>query len=162
MSSRVPSPSPELTLRPATLDDAPRLLAWRNDPATRQASHGSAEVTPEEHRAWLKRTLQDPDRQLWVVCQGDEAVGTVRADSDVEGTTELSWTVAPEARGRGVGKRMVAFAASCLEGALRAEVKRSNHASAKIAEGAGLRFEREDDGVLHFRRGPVRKDGQQA
>jgi RimJ/RimL family protein N-acetyltransferase len=140
------------------LDDAARLLAWRNDPETRRASHDSAEVTPEEHRAWLERVLHDPDRRLWVVRRGHEAVGTVRADRDAEGTTELSWTVAPGARGQGLGKRMVALVAARLVGPLRAEVKRGNTASGKIAEAAGMHFEKEVEGVLHFRRAHTRTE----
>ena len=69
---------------------------------------------------------------------------------------ELSWTVAPDARGRGVGKRMVALAASQILAPIRAEVKSDNISSVRIAEHAGMVFEREVNGILHFSR-PAQK-----
>ena len=140
-----------IQLRPATLDDAATLLKWRNDDATRTASHHTAAVHEDEHLSWLARTLASPDRRLYVAEEHDLPVGTVRADRSA-GSWELSWTVAPEARGRGVAKRMVATLARQIPEPIRAEVKVGNAASARIAEHAGMELERELDGVLHFQR----------
>lgn len=136
-----------MRLRPATLDDAPLLLAWRNDPDTRANSHNTAKVTLAEHRAWLEATLANPARTLWIAEDGGP-VGTVRCDHGE--VSELSWTVAPEARGKGVGRRMVALAVAEVGGRIRAEVKTGNHASARIAESAGMVLERRVSGVLHY------------
>jgi RimJ/RimL family protein N-acetyltransferase len=140
-----------LQLRPATLQDADLLLAWRNDPQTRAASHNSSEVAREDHLAWLSSSLANPNRRLFVAEEAGEAVGTVRADFS-EGAWELSWTTAPQARGRGVAKRMVALLAQQIPDPIRAEVKVGNVASARIAQQAGMQFDREVDGVMHFKR----------
>lgn len=139
----------DLHLRLASPDDADLLLAWRNDPVTRQASHSTAEVTADEHAAWLQRALENPKRQIFMAMEGDEAVAMVRADQD-DGVYELSWSVAPSQRGRGLGKRAVRLLADRLEGPLRAEVKEGNVASQRIAESVAMRLERQQDGVLYF------------
>jgi RimJ/RimL family protein N-acetyltransferase len=141
-------------LRPATTADADLLRAWRNDPVTRAASRSGREVPRDEHVAWLGRTLRDPRRHLFVVEEGGEAVGTVRADAE-DGCHQLSWTVAPSARGKGVGKRMVALLARRFRGPVRAEVRVGNEASSRIAEFAGLVLEKEEAGILHYRRGAL-------
>jgi RimJ/RimL family protein N-acetyltransferase len=140
-----------IALRPATLQDADLLLEWRNDPATREASHSTARVPRDEHLAWLSATLANADRKLVIAEENGAPVGTVRAER-ANGVWNLSWTVAPQARGRGVAKRMVALLASRISGPIRAEVKAENIASARIAEHAGMTLERESDGVLHYRR----------
>jgi len=146
-------PSPALSLRRANLDDAPFLLDWRNDPATRSASHDGAVVLPVDHRDWLARCLADPQRRLWVACLGPVPVGTVRADrDDTAGTTTLSWTVSPRQRGSGIGRAMVALAAGQLNGRLLAKVKRGNQASARIAQSLGMALVLEEGETLHFER----------
>ncbi len=147
-------PDKIIKLRPVTLQDADLLLAWRNDPETRGASHNSESVRTDEHLAWLENTLNNERRKLFIAEEDGSPVGTVRADF-VDGEHELSWTVAPSARGRGVAKRMVSLLAGQILTPIRAEVKPGNKASARIAEYAGLKFAEEVDGVLHFRRAAI-------
>lgn len=140
-----------ITLRLATTEDADILLEWRNDPETRQASHNTTEVQRSDHVSWLSKTLTNPDRRLYVAEENGDPVGTVRADF-ADGVWELSWTVFPRARGRGVAKRMVAVLASEFSEPIRAEVKTGNTSSARIAEHAGMVLERETDGILYYKR----------
>lgn len=140
-----------IELRAATLEDAQLLLDWRNDDVTRANSHNTGIVTMDDHLLWLARVLADSTRQLFIATSSGEPVGSVRADH-YEGTCELSWTVAPSARGTGVGKQMVAQLASTIHGPLTAKVKPDNKASARIAEYAGMRLMGENDGILLFRR----------
>ena len=147
--------SETISLRPATIQDADLLLKWRNDPETRKASHNTTVVQRDEHISWLSRTLSNPNRKLYVAEENGDAVGTVRADLS-EGVWELSWTVSSSARGRGVAKRMVVDLANQISEPIRAEVKAGNMASIRIAEHAGMEFERETDGVLHYQRAALR------
>jgi RimJ/RimL family protein N-acetyltransferase len=145
-----------IILRPATVSDADLLLEWRNDPETRNASHNTGEVLRNDHISWLTKTLNDRSRQLFVAEENGVPVGTVRADSFDE-ACELSWMVAPNARGRGVAKRMVALLACQLSASIiRAKVRAGNTASARVAEYAGMQFEGEADGVLHYRRAALK------
>jgi perosamine synthetase len=144
----------ELTLRRASPDDGRLLYRWRTDPVTRAASHQGGPIDLATHLAWLTAALANPQREIYVAESGGVEVGTVRVDHAAD-SCELSWTVAPEARGQGVGSRMVALAAAAIPGAIRAEVKPDNPASIRIAEAAGMRLEREEGGILHFRREAV-------
>lgn len=139
-------------LRPATVDDAAILFTWRTDPLTQAASHNSGELVYADHVEWLKRSLTMPNRRIYIATLGANPVGTVRTDV-VDGITELSWTVSPEHRGRGYGKRMVTTAVGMLTGPVRAEIKAENGASRRIAEAAGFQYVSESDGVLHFHYG---------
>lgn len=140
----------DIRLRRATLEDGPTLLEWRNDKATREASHSTETVELQGHIAWLEKVLNNPNRTLFVAEKLGARVGTVRADFDgVE--TELSWTVAPEARGAGVAKEMIRLAMTQVSGPFKAEVKKENKASLRVATGLGLTVEKEDNGVVYFK-----------
>ena len=143
-----------ITLRRASLDDAEMLYRWRSDPATRTASHDTAEIRFDAHVAWLIIVLADPTRTVYMAEHNGVAVGTVRTDVR-DRVHELSWTIAPESRGVGFGTEMVLRLASSISGPITAQVKAGNAASIRIAEAAGMRLEKEADGVLYFHRGRV-------
>lgn len=135
----------EVRLRPATIADAELLFVWRNDPLTRQQSIHTEPVVWETHLTWLEIGLQNPDRWLFIAEQAVPAMqapvvlGTVRADKLAE-VYELSWTVAPEQRGKGWGKKMVAALIAVLPdgAAYQAVVLHTNPASERIAAGLGM------------------------
>ena len=127
----------ELHLRQVTRADAPLLLAWRNDPATREASRQTALVAKHEHEAWLAGVLASAERVIRIAECAGRPVGVVRADRLCQGW-ELSWTVAPAARGQGIGRRMLTMFAATLEGPLVATMRRGHVASAKMAAAAGF------------------------
>lgn len=138
-------------LRRASMEDSEILFRWRNDPVTRNASHNTQEITIEEHEAWLRNILADKDRRIYIAEVDREPVGTVRADYE-NGVHRLSWTVAPDFRGRGCGKDMVLALLEELKSPVRAEVKADNIASRRIAESAGMELEKEEGGILYFSR----------
>lgn len=140
-----------MTLRSAGLEDADLLLAWRNDPLTRSSSRNTQPVTQAEHLEWLRRTLGDRNRKLFIAEEDGVPVGTVRADYDGK-VHELSWTVAPHARGRAVGRRMVLAVAQSIDGPLRAQIKVANRASSRIAESAGMHLTGQVEGMLQYER----------
>jgi RimJ/RimL family protein N-acetyltransferase len=141
----------KIHLRPARIQDAEVLLEWRNDPETRAASHNSEEVKKEEHISWVKKVLADKKRRLFIAEEDGRPFGTIRVDFS-DGVYKLSWTVAPNSRGRGLGKEMVKLIANQITDGIRAEIKMGNQASVRIAEYAGMIFEEEKNGVLHYRR----------
>ncbi len=135
----MPLAAPALRLRAATLEDAPLLFEWRNDPLTREASVNEAPVEWDQHLSWLRASLETGDRELLIAEADGEPVGVVRIDHGEE--TELSWTVAPSARGRGLGKAMVRMALP--SGPVIATIKRENRASQRIAQAVGLHLTRD-------------------
>lgn len=154
MTNSTAQHSNKLQLRLAKLDDAQVLLEWRNNPATRDASHNTALISEDEHIQWLKKILENENRKLYVAEINGIPVGTIRVDSENLGY-ELSWTVSPTARGSGIGKAMVSLLAEGIPESIRAEIKIGNIASIRIAEEAGMVFSREENGVLHYRRDAI-------
>ncbi|MDB4837328.1 GNAT family N-acetyltransferase [Marinomonas sp.] len=146
----------DISLRLATIEDATLLLAWRNDRETRQASHHQNVITLEDHLGWLKRSLAIPEqRQIWVAEMDGVAVGTCRVDclDDLsENVWELSWTIAPEVRGKGMAHAMLSVFIESFEGALVAQVKKDNIASIKVAKKLGFVQKEEKGDVLFFNR----------
>lgn len=138
----------QVDLRPVTMNDAKMLFEWRNDPETRANSRKTAPVPWEEHCKWLRESLANPKRELLVAEIDGVPVGRARIDRGEE--TEMSWTVAPDHRGKGVGKAMVA--AACPPGPVVARIKPSNRASQAIAAHAG--FRKVSDGELQVWRRP--------
>lgn len=138
-----------MTFRKATEKDSEMLLRWRNDIETRTTSLQMEMVKPEEHEAWLEKTLRNPNRLLWIVEEDGQAMGTMRVDTlDGQNGYELSWTVAPEFRGRGLGKRMLMQAVDNYKGVpLKAVIKKNNIASIKMAQAAGFKEVSEKDGI---------------
>ncbi|MGD8718512.1 MAG: GNAT family N-acetyltransferase [Candidatus Zixiibacteriota bacterium] len=103
---------PAITLRPVRDDghDVRLLLEWRNDPATRAASFSPEEISEEEHAAWFRDSLGRQGRHILLGYEGDRPVGVVRFDELTPGEAEVHIIVAPEGRGRGVGRRLLATA----------------------------------------------------
>lgn len=140
-----------VTLRRASSADAKLLYTWRNDPATRGNSLCHAPVLWETHLQWLETCLADSTRALYVAESSGEAVGTVRSDFDGK-VYELSWTVAPDWRGRGLGLGMVRalIATLPLKSHYQAVVLHGNEASHRIALTLAMKVaERSDAGVVY-------------
>jgi RimJ/RimL family protein N-acetyltransferase len=131
-----------VALRPATEADAGRLLAWRNDPDTRGWSRDTAEVPLADHVSWLRGVLASPDRVVLIAESAGVPVGTVRFDRLGEGRWEVSITVAPAHRGRGLAADMLAAGEETLRRrgrvhAVLATVHRDNVASRALFSRAG-------------------------
>jgi RimJ/RimL family protein N-acetyltransferase len=126
-----------LTLRPATTADARLLHEWRNDPKSRQASRNTAFVPWPEHCEWLAAVLVSPHHIMRIAEEDGKPLGMVRADRRDQGW-ELSWTVAPQARKKGIGHAMLQQFVAVLDGRLTAVIRKDNVASARIAAAAGF------------------------
>jgi len=141
-----------MVARLARLGDARILFEWRNDPVTRQASLSTDEIKFENHLCWLKKSLQNPARRIYISSIGTQNVGSVRIDRS-SCSWNLSWTVAPNWRGKGVGKIMVSNVVKSLSLPVTAEIRVNNIPSIKIAEAAGLQLVQEIDGIRHYASG---------
>ena len=140
-----------MELRKATYDDWPLLLGWRNDPETRKNSHTMLFISEQDHKEWLKKNLKDKSKHFYIGVVDKFPVGIVRAETDNQtDIIVLSWTIAPGNRGKGVGKELVKAFADMMPTRIRAEIKKGNIPSCKIAEYAGMTFKYEENGVLHY------------
>lgn len=141
------------SMREASFDDWQFLLNLRNDPVTRAASRQTEEIDAQNHRDWLKRVLADSNRQIYIAESAASPVGMVRIDIGAD-ECEISWAVAAEFRGRGIGSKMVLEAANLTKLPIRAVVRATNVASKKIALGAGFSISENDGNWITLRRDP--------
>lgn len=135
------------------------LFEWANDPATRAASFDTAPIPWETHVAWLDRKLASSDCRVYILSlerERERPVGVVRFDGVLGEQADISVTVAPEARGRGLASRLLdASVKALLESTpvrrVRAYVKPGNEASRRAFERAGfVPAPSERDGALTF------------
>jgi predicted dehydrogenase/RimJ/RimL family protein N-acetyltransferase len=150
--------APAVTLRAVRLQDADRLLAWRNDPETRRWSRSSHEITPEEHADWLGRALTDPLTRLWIAESDRRPIAHVRVGPEAHGIAEVHVALAPEARGRGLGAAVLTEAAARTLAEpgisrLYADVKPGHEASLRaFARAAFVPAEAVNDGLVRLER----------
>jgi L-amino acid N-acyltransferase YncA len=140
----------ELQLRPAAASDVRIIWEWRNDALSRAASGDTAEIAWEAHTAWFPTALQT--RRMLIGEIDGAAVGLVRFDPDGAGGHRVSINLAPQARGRGVGARMLAAAVATIAGPLHAEIREGNAASEQIFLACGFRKIARDGVFNLFRR----------
>ena len=115
-----------LTLRKATFDDGPFLLALRNSDDVRSQSKAKDVISEETHRKWLQTHLENPDTTIWIIEQSGEKQGYIRAQrlEDRDGSERGSWL---------------------LSIALQRSARRQRHASWALKE--ACRLMREDVGA---------------
>ena len=143
-----------MLLRPATMADADLLLGWRNDPATRAASFNREEIDYEAHVRWLTRKLAEPECALLIVEDAGLPVGQVRLERESD-AAEIHIALAPEARGRSIGRRALRAAVAetpALLGVRRvqARVREENHPSLRAFTAAGFHIVGRDGGVVEL------------
>ena len=127
-----------LALRRATMDDAESIWHWRR---ALPVSHFRTKSTPSrrEHLSWFSGALSDAGRRLYVA--GDPSIAHLRLDLDDKGHAAVSVILAPDARGKGLGLRLLSLLAGAgrAEGlsALVAEVHTENTASIGLFRAGG-------------------------
>lgn len=133
----------ELRLRPADVQDAEMLHAWRDHLSTRSMARDPAPIAFDTHVQWLARTLADPLRCIWVGYIGSVNIGAIRFDADGDGDAEVSLYLDPDLHGLGLGARLLAAGESAASSAglarrhFLATVLKGNPASRRLFDSAG-------------------------
>jgi len=144
-----------LKLRRVMPEDAKTLWAWANDPVTRQASFNSTPIPWETHVAWLQRRLGDAQCALYIAEDCSQSVGTVRFDHCESGVAEISLSLPPSARGRGLGAKLIRLGTFTVLDehfcdAVRGRVKHANTPSLRAFERAGFGKRTQDKESVEF------------
>ena len=136
-----------VVLRKAELEDAEAMHQWQSDPETRRYARNPEVPDWQEHVAWLKGRLDAEDCLFAIVEEDARPAGLIRLDRGAYGT-EVSIVIAPESRGRGLGRAALGLARNLVpRDRLTAFVKPENTASMRLFAHAG--YAASDDGLLH-------------
>ncbi|MGH7931135.1 MAG: GNAT family N-acetyltransferase, partial [Candidatus Binatia bacterium] len=92
-----------ISVRLALVHDASLLWQWANDPVTRSNSFNTERISWEVHRSWYEKKLTSPDCRLWIMELENLPVGQIRYDRIKADTAQISFSVAPFVRSRGLG-----------------------------------------------------------
>jgi ribosomal-protein-alanine N-acetyltransferase len=134
-------------LREVTPADSQDLYRWRMDAASRPMFRSTDLVPFEAHGSLMASYFMPENRDRWFVIEaGGVSVGAITLHAPSSDGREAEWgrlVVAPEARGRGYGKKALALLiehARQLELArLRCEVVAGNAAAEAIYTALGFR-----------------------
>jgi len=147
------------TLREVSRGDAYVLWLWANDPLTRQAALDTHTIAWEEHHTWLAQKIGSSNARIWIaVDETDRLLGCIRFETtNAWETTKLSYTVAPDIRGTGVGRHIVEAGAGRIQtehpGArIIADVRTPNVPSLRIFRGLAWDEAAPRDEVIRFSR----------
>ena len=127
-------------LREVTKSDWKFLLEWRNDKITCQNSFNSDLVSVSEHKEYIKNTITNPNRTLFILEYNEIPVGTIREDRLEKDELELSYTISPMYRGKKIGQIMMGLYLIERKGVFLCEVKEENVPSIKMIEKLGFKL----------------------
>jgi RimJ/RimL family protein N-acetyltransferase len=134
------------------MEDALAVLEWRNDPTSVAASKSGALVKTADHLPWFAKSIDDPDRDIFIATEGDRRIGMVRFDREDDAWL-VSINLAPDERGKGYGDRVLLKAiAEVGRRHYLAEIKADNLASIRMFERCGFRQVGIGGEFLHFMR----------
>ena len=138
-------------LREVTKSDWKVLLEWRNDKITRQNSFNSDLVSVSKHKEYIKNTITNPNRTLFILEYNEIPVGTIREDRLVKDELELSYTISPMFRGKKIGQIIMSLYLIDRKGSFLCEVKEKNIPSIKMIEKLGFKLFNTENKVNFYR-----------
>lgn len=97
-----------LTFREAKLEDASKLLSWRNDPEVRSVSFHSDVMDEESFRIWFEEQLENKNSRLWIAqSQRGVPIGKVHVNFDDPRQAAIELTLDHARRGKGLGRTII-------------------------------------------------------
>ncbi len=115
----------------------------------------TGEITYEGHLSWFHSKLNDSDCYFYILEHDGIPSGTIRLDKDEEESFEISYTIAPDKRGLGLGSVILSLAVSAarhMSGIrkLTAEVKKENLPSIRCFEKNSFKITGESESLFHY------------
>ena len=95
---------PDFHLELLRLSDARMVFEWRNKPEIVRLSSSQKIVLWEEHEAWIKNSINNPGRQVYIMYSKNTAVGQVRFERiEASKNAAISVYLLHEYTGTGLG-----------------------------------------------------------
>ena len=156
-------------LRKATAQDAQNLFEWANDPTVRFYAFDQNKIEWSGHMQWFQRKLDSKECLILILEQGGSAKGQIRFDY-VQGRWQIDYSIAPNQRGKGLGRLIVQKGLSFLADSLINEecyevygdVKTSNIASCKVFRSLGFSEKSVHSDVVHFKKKIIKNNREQS
>jgi RimJ/RimL family protein N-acetyltransferase len=136
-------PTGDIRIRRAAVQDAELLWRWANEPETRANSLNSKPISWDVHQHWYAQKLAAEDCRLWIMEQQELPVAQIRYDRITADAAQISLSVAPQMRGRGIGTLLLKMTLPMAAGELGVEWVRGialseNQASRRAFEKASF------------------------
>ncbi len=129
----------QVSLLPATLDDAKVIFTWQSNPIVRKYLRNNQPVQWQEHIDWLTKTLENPNVYLFLIKYNKISVGTLRLDKIKDLQWEISIIIDPNYQGKNIALKAIQQIPTFFKKAgVIAEVHQDNHASHKLFTAAGF------------------------
>lgn len=145
-----------LTIRRAVEADSRDIWQWRNDPTTKANSINSDDVSWENHCVWYQKSLQNPDRFLYIgIDPTDQKIGMCRFDISGD-EAEVSINLNPAFRNQKLSEPLLIssirqfYKSSNI--VLLATIKHFNIASQQCFKKAGFTHISEDSEYKYYQR----------
>lgn len=132
----------QYVLRKAVEGDIELLFQWANEKEVRKNSFQSDSIDWDTHYKWFQKLLQASDREIYIYCKDEEAIGQIRLEFK-ETCAEIHYSIDKKYRGQGHGERMLMLVEERIKKEqneikyIDAEVKKNNIASRKKFEQLG-------------------------
>lgn len=161
MTNDTPTHTPQesrqaLTIRRAVEADSKDIWQWRNDPTTKANSINSDDVSWENHCVWYQKSLQNPDRFLYIgIDPTDQKIGMCRFDISGD-EAEVSINLNPAFRNQKLSEPLLVssirqfYKSSNI--VLLATIKHFNIASQQCFKNAGFTHISEDSEYKYYQR----------
>lgn len=129
-------------LRNIQLEDKDILFSWQNEVGARKYFTNPGVPSYKEHEYWFNKSINDPNRKLWIVLHNNEKAGYLRIDKVSEklpNSFEVSIFISTEYREKGLSKRALkAIQRMPAIGELFAKIDNRNDASKRLFTSAGF------------------------
>lgn len=127
-----------MKLRKAIFNDWEILLDWKNDPITRENSFDQGKVSEQTHKLWFNDSLINPCREIYILEDNSIPVGSIRINTILTDEYLLSWSIAPNQRGKGYGTKILKLLLQDRNGKFIAKIKPDNIPSIRMVQKNGF------------------------